>query len=346
MILTGRVSYAYMSRSRYVTTVGATPGVPSVLPAPTEESFNLISTARGRGFATLDHDDGSSFYYDHHNVLLYGGIQNLGGYNNTAAANLFIEPCTMEYGPGAYTCDNLDDAQEGHRYVGNTCMCNQTQTPYRLLDATTEAEVPRSGNNSFLFGSQGDTAAIEFGCLWEHPGEAVAAAEAVAAPIPTPCKPPPSSKSCPAGAHCATCKAGSSSQSDCLSCAHGYTFTAVAPPEPDCTGYCLANCTPPKTKTDCPAGAHCKTCRDGPNVKVDDCITCEAGFPFQPAIPGGEPDCTGTCGTAADFCEGGKAFSLPQWQAKGQELGSVEGVMPPHTEVIAMARALLGMPRS
>jgi hypothetical protein len=45
----------------YVTTRGKTAGVPSAIPAVTEESFNLISTARGRGFATLDHDDGSSF---------------------------------------------------------------------------------------------------------------------------------------------------------------------------------------------------------------------------------------------------------------------------------------------
>jgi hypothetical protein len=43
----------------YVTTRGATPGVASAIPARTEEAFNLISTARGRGFATLDHDDGS-----------------------------------------------------------------------------------------------------------------------------------------------------------------------------------------------------------------------------------------------------------------------------------------------
>ena len=44
-------------RMPYITTRGATPGIPSATPAPTEESFNLISTARGRGFATLDHDE-------------------------------------------------------------------------------------------------------------------------------------------------------------------------------------------------------------------------------------------------------------------------------------------------
>jgi len=38
-----------------------------------------------------------------HNVLLYGGMQNLAGGNNTAASNLYIEPCTMMYGPGACT---------------------------------------------------------------------------------------------------------------------------------------------------------------------------------------------------------------------------------------------------
>ena len=83
------------TRMPYITLRGASPGQATAIPAATVEAFNLISTARGRGFATLDHDDGSSFYIDHHNVLLYGGMQNLAGANNTAHDNLYIEPCTI-----------------------------------------------------------------------------------------------------------------------------------------------------------------------------------------------------------------------------------------------------------
>lgn len=71
--------------------------------------------------------------------------------------------------------------------------------------------------------------------------------------------------------------------------------------QPTVPGRGAGNCadglpgTPPKIKTDCPAGVHCATCRDGADVKADDCITCEENCTHVPAIPGGEPDCTGTC---------------------------------------------------
>ena len=43
------------------------------------------------------------------------------------------------------TCENLDDPQHGHAFENNTCMCNGTQPPYRLLGGAGlgESTLPR-----------------------------------------------------------------------------------------------------------------------------------------------------------------------------------------------------------
>ena len=95
-------------------------------------------------------------------------MQNLAGANNTAAHNLYIEPCTMMYGPGGYTCENLDDPQKGHVFGSNTCMCNATQNPYRLLGGAGmgEVTVPAAANNTFLFGNSSGRSyeSVRFSC--------------------------------------------------------------------------------------------------------------------------------------------------------------------------------------
>ena len=57
------------------------------------------------------------------------------------------------YGPGGYTCENLDSPQKGHIFRSNTCMCNATQSPYRLLGAQSQMTQPATYNNSFLSGT-------------------------------------------------------------------------------------------------------------------------------------------------------------------------------------------------
>jgi len=304
-------------RQPYITTRGASPGVPSAIPAPTEESFNLISTARGRGFATLDHDDGSSYYNDHHNVLLYGGMQNLAGGNNIAADNLYIEPCTMMYGPGAYTCENLDDPQKGHVFESNTCMCNVTQPPYRLLGpGNQEDNVPRSKNNSFLFGNGTEYKTIRFSCC---------------------------------SANCDSDDTDDTDDMDEDDDVH------QAPPllgeklwDASSEEELARKCTPAPSSTSCDKAWHCKTCKVNA-LNHNDCLTCESGYVFKdPLPPPGEPDCTGGClGLNGTFCDPNGTstdapFTLKEWQEKRhQEVGTTMGPMPPHTEVLARARGLL-----
>ena len=63
----------------------------SLVPAYNEISHNFI-IANYYCSAPLDHDDGSSYYYDHHNVLVYGGYKNNIGHSKRAENNLFIYP--------------------------------------------------------------------------------------------------------------------------------------------------------------------------------------------------------------------------------------------------------------
>ena len=57
----------------------------------------------------LDHDDGSDFYIDRHNVLIHGGSKNLNGYSKQIYGNLFIRP---DIGAGRRHC---------HQNYGSVC---------------------------------------------------------------------------------------------------------------------------------------------------------------------------------------------------------------------------------
>ena len=157
---------------------------------------------------------------------------------------------------------------------------------------------------------------------------------------------------CPAGAHCRTCRDGANVKADdYITCDENYIHVPAIPGgEPDCTGWCrLNNCTAPASTKDCPAIAHCATCKVGAS-SASDCLTCGRGYHFQAGIPGGEADCTGYCVADGppvptpppDWCgsEPGN-FTLEEWKAKGQDVGTVMGPMPSHSEVVARARGLL-----
>merc|ERR1711862_212806 len=74
----------------------------------------------------------------------------------------------MEYGPGAYTCENADNAQIGLAYIGNRCMCNSTFNPFRLLYAEAPENIPTTSHNAYLGGSEAQQPAwmrqLSFGC--------------------------------------------------------------------------------------------------------------------------------------------------------------------------------------
>lgn len=40
----------------------------------------------------IDHDDGSCYYMDKNNVIVYGGFKNFAGHSKVAINNLYIYP--------------------------------------------------------------------------------------------------------------------------------------------------------------------------------------------------------------------------------------------------------------
>ena len=77
------------ARGPYVTLRGSTPGKPSLTPAWKIIQRNFLVNG---GNWPLDHDDGSRYIVDRHNVVVYGGTKNFHGYEKQFYGNLFIRP--------------------------------------------------------------------------------------------------------------------------------------------------------------------------------------------------------------------------------------------------------------
>ena len=134
-------------RQPFLTTVHD--GTPSLTPAESEIRYNFV-IANYYSTAPLDHDDGSAYYYDHHNVLVYGGGKNNIGHSKRTVNNLFIYPGSAfppapqqgnsigKYPTWPYCIfthgTRLDTLPSGwdEVYANNTCVFNGTDV-YRLL---------------------------------------------------------------------------------------------------------------------------------------------------------------------------------------------------------------------
>ena len=137
----------------------------SLVPAYNEISHNFI-IANYYSEVPLDHDDGSSYYYDHHNVLVYGGFKNNIGHSKRAENNLFIYPGVAFPKPpklssflmSHHSClvfhDSPPDSPEVTRnetYVNNKCLFDRT-VPYDISNCVSgylSTSVPFTANNSF-----------------------------------------------------------------------------------------------------------------------------------------------------------------------------------------------------
>ena len=102
-------------------------GTPSggVKPAIDELSYNFLAAGGGANSGAADHDDGSAFYWDHHNFMVYGGHKSNFGHAKRSEANLmafalvYTSTCMRQW-------PALPPASPGGRFaeafVGNTCI--------------------------------------------------------------------------------------------------------------------------------------------------------------------------------------------------------------------------------
>ncbi len=157
-------------RQPYVTKVrdGTTP---SLIPATSNLTLNMFINNYHSAWP-IDHDDGSCYYYDTLNVLVYGGFKNYLGHTKIAKYNLYIFPDLVtvkadgdvgNYFKKPY-CANSDGAGTGpfpsgwgDVWANNTCIignpniyefngCSQNGDISRL--------VPFTANNTFFANSK------------------------------------------------------------------------------------------------------------------------------------------------------------------------------------------------
>ena len=141
-------------RQPYLTTVedGHTP---SLNPAQNNITRNFIIN-NYLGIYPIDHDDGSCYYYDTYNYLVYGGYKNYLGHSVVTKYNVYIYAdhsttspyCGMSNGA---TTSNLPSGW-GEVWANNTCLIGNPNV-YRFVQCSTSRDisrlVPYTANNTF-----------------------------------------------------------------------------------------------------------------------------------------------------------------------------------------------------
>ena len=77
-------------RQPYLTDI-RTPGQPSLVPAQNNITRNMLFNSYSSAWP-LDHDDGSAYYTDSKNFMLYGGYKAYLGHSKTVVDNVYVHP--------------------------------------------------------------------------------------------------------------------------------------------------------------------------------------------------------------------------------------------------------------
>ena len=159
-------------RQPYMTTVkdGKTT---SVNPAESFITQNLI-VGNYHSVWPIDHDDGSCYYTDRNNVIVYGGFKNLAGHSKVTANNLYIYPdaprnsvystdphCASSY---SGVRDPLDGSGWDDTWGDNVCVIGNPDV-YRFTSCNlydNAGIVPMTFNNVFY----APNATIFIGCIF------------------------------------------------------------------------------------------------------------------------------------------------------------------------------------
>ena len=114
----------------------------------------------------IDHDDGSCYYYDTYNYLVYGGYKNFLGHSKTVMYNVYVYPDANIHTPtDGYTflskpfCANHDGASVGNLpsgwgevWANNTCIIgNPNIYEFGSCNPTGDVKglIPLTYNNTF-----------------------------------------------------------------------------------------------------------------------------------------------------------------------------------------------------
>ncbi|EKX52577.1 hypothetical protein GUITHDRAFT_101744 [Guillardia theta CCMP2712] len=94
----------------------------SPIPKTSTISKNLFLNGY-RSVWPIDHDDGSGFYHDHRNVLVYGGFKSFLGSNKTVENNLYLFPDAFARQFGSIFCASVWQPDLGPEvWRRNTCV--------------------------------------------------------------------------------------------------------------------------------------------------------------------------------------------------------------------------------
>lgn len=110
-----------------------------IKPVPDEIAYNFMVAGGGANSGALDHDDGSSFYEDHHNFQVYGGHKsNFDGHAKRSVSNLMAFP--LVYLPQCmriFPALPLPSADGffAEAFVNNTCILADAGDSYLDLGA-------------------------------------------------------------------------------------------------------------------------------------------------------------------------------------------------------------------
>jgi len=99
-----------------------TNGIVSIIPDPTIITKNFIINGYNSVW-TIDHDDGSAYYNDTKNFMIYGGCKNYLGHDKACTNNVIVYPGIPQRSSGGRKCQTDDNGEFANQYYyGNQCI--------------------------------------------------------------------------------------------------------------------------------------------------------------------------------------------------------------------------------
>jgi len=141
-------------RQPYLTDARQT-GVPSVWQHESYIHHNTLFN-NYRSVWPIDHDDGSCFYEDSYNFLVYGGKKNYLGHSKTDHHEIYVYSDLSGGGFGSNNCMNDYNPQRGlsgwnETWIENICTLFNSSVPYNIGNCDTSSlYVPYLANNTIF----------------------------------------------------------------------------------------------------------------------------------------------------------------------------------------------------